>query len=170
MHCWKGRKKFLTCSASGTKLICLELGSSSALDCVTNSFRPVSPGSTVTRKDLSNDSPLYTSGLCIRDGFRTLPPPSSPPPSRKARRTSPVSSPESAIRNAKFSTCEMASRRYRRLGPTGIRWILGGCRANHSWPAASLKREYDAVVIGAGERQRNGAHLTHAGAKEVELP
>ncbi|ETE70927.1 Pyridine nucleotide-disulfide oxidoreductase domain-containing protein 2, partial [Ophiophagus hannah] len=43
----------------------------------------------------------------------------------------------------------MASRQGRRLGPIGICRILGGCRANHSRPAASLKREYDAVVIGA---------------------
>ncbi|KAK9400967.1 pyridine nucleotide-disulfide oxidoreductase domain-containing protein 2 [Crotalus adamanteus] len=84
--------------------------------------------------------------------------------------TSPVSSPESAIRNAKFSTCKMASRHYRRLGPTGIRRILRGCRANHSRPAASLKREYDAVVIGAGH---NGlvaaAYLQKGGLKTVVL-
>ncbi|XP_015671768.1 pyridine nucleotide-disulfide oxidoreductase domain-containing protein 2 [Protobothrops mucrosquamatus] len=64
----------------------------------------------------------------------------------------------------------MASGHYRRLGPTGIRRILGGCRANHSRPAASLKREYDAVVIGAGH---NGlvaaAYLQKGGLKTVVL-
>ncbi|XP_013915152.1 PREDICTED: pyridine nucleotide-disulfide oxidoreductase domain-containing protein 2 [Thamnophis sirtalis] len=64
----------------------------------------------------------------------------------------------------------MASRHCRRLGPTGIRRILAGCRANYSRPAASLKREYDAVVIGAGH---NGlvaaAYLQKGGLKTVVL-
>uniref|UniRef100_A0A8C6VGJ1 L-amino-acid oxidase n=1 Tax=Naja naja TaxID=35670 RepID=A0A8C6VGJ1_NAJNA len=64
----------------------------------------------------------------------------------------------------------MASRHGRRLGPIGICRILAGCRANHSRSAASLKREYDAVVIGAGH---NGlvaaAYLQKGGLKTVVL-
>ncbi|XP_025025223.1 pyridine nucleotide-disulfide oxidoreductase domain-containing protein 2 isoform X2 [Python bivittatus] len=56
------------------------------------------------------------------------------------------------------------------LGPAGVRRILAGCRANHSRPGASLKREYDAVVIGAGH---NGlvaaAYLQKGGLKTVVL-
>lgn len=115
-------------------------------------------------------SPLSVLLICVFgtvSGHSPLPPLPRLPAFLKARRTSPVSSPESALRNAKFSTCKMASRHCRRLSPTGIRRILAGCRANYSRPAASLKREYDAVVIGAGERQRNEAHLTHRGGKEA---
>ncbi|XP_062988553.1 pyridine nucleotide-disulfide oxidoreductase domain-containing protein 2 isoform X3 [Elgaria multicarinata webbii] len=64
----------------------------------------------------------------------------------------------------------MAARHGRWLGTAGAPLILGGCRASHSGSGASLKREYDAVVIGAGH---NGlvaaAYLQKGGLKTAVL-
>lgn len=179
MQCWEERKVFLKCSVSGTKMIWWTSCESRAGKQLcfgwchkkTPSFWPVLLGHPLLVKQNNTEtlkqrlSPLsYTCAFGTVSGHS---PSLLPPAFLKARRTSPVPSPESAIRNAKFSACKMASRHCRRFGSAGIRRILAGCRANHSRPAASLKREYDAVVIGAGERQMNEAHITHMGAKEA---
>ncbi|XP_054838954.1 pyridine nucleotide-disulfide oxidoreductase domain-containing protein 2 isoform X2 [Eublepharis macularius] len=64
----------------------------------------------------------------------------------------------------------MAARRARQLGTAGAPLFLGGCRCSHSGTRVSLKREYDAIVIGAGH---NGlvaaAYLQKGGLKTAVL-
>nr|XP_020667706.1 pyridine nucleotide-disulfide oxidoreductase domain-containing protein 2 [Pogona vitticeps] len=64
----------------------------------------------------------------------------------------------------------MAAGHWRWLGRTGVSLGFGGCRGSHSGAGVSLKREYDAVVIGAGH---NGlvaaAYLQKGGLKTAVL-